>query len=287
MPVSYKRKNTMKKSKSSKGSKSSKLSKRVKTRKSTKTKKRLTRKSKNGSVVRKMRGGGDKRDEIIIKLNYMKDNYFKINSLSNGKLPDFNYITINAEINNEINEVNKRPKYELNTNNKQKKTEERYKYYVHKYIELLESNLKKEIDEKTSIFEKTKHDALLKFDREYHTQYLHNTLPGRLATKHTKNTQNAQVDKNENKIKAQIEAEETKKEEIHLDKMKDKSNTNLYRKQYIADIEKIMNLQDKIYNKEPTHKYGFDAMKWYLYSDVTKKDKMDQLEIDAYNIEKK
>ena len=36
---------------------------------------------------------------------------------------------------------------------------------------------------------------------------------GRLATKHTKNTQNAQVDKNENKIKAQIEAEETKKEE--------------------------------------------------------------------------
>ena len=57
MPVSYKRKNSMKKSKSSKGSKSSKLSKRVKTRKSTKTKKRLTRKSKNGSVVRKMRGG--------------------------------------------------------------------------------------------------------------------------------------------------------------------------------------------------------------------------------------
>ena len=30
-------------------------------------------------------------------------------------------LTINAEINNEINEVNKRPKYELNTNNKQKK----------------------------------------------------------------------------------------------------------------------------------------------------------------------
>ena len=59
MPVSYKRKNSMKKSKSSKGSKSSKLSKRVKTRKSTKTKKRLTRKSKNGSVVRKMRGGAD------------------------------------------------------------------------------------------------------------------------------------------------------------------------------------------------------------------------------------
>ena len=57
MPVSYKRKNSMKKSKSSKGSKSSKLSKRVKTRKSTKPKKRLTRKSKNGSVVRKMRGG--------------------------------------------------------------------------------------------------------------------------------------------------------------------------------------------------------------------------------------
>ena len=57
MPISYKRKNSMKKSKSSKGSKSSKLSKRVKTRKSTKTKKRLTRKSKNGSVVRKMRGG--------------------------------------------------------------------------------------------------------------------------------------------------------------------------------------------------------------------------------------
>jgi hypothetical protein len=59
MPVSYKRKNSMKKSKSSKGSKSSKLSKRVKTRKSTKPKKRLTRKSKNGSVVRKMRGGDD------------------------------------------------------------------------------------------------------------------------------------------------------------------------------------------------------------------------------------
>ena len=59
MPVSYKRKNSMKKSKSSKGSKSSKLSKRVKTRKSTKTKKRLMRKSKNGSVVRKMRGGVD------------------------------------------------------------------------------------------------------------------------------------------------------------------------------------------------------------------------------------
>ena len=58
MPVSYKRKNTMKKSKSSKVSKSSKLFKRVKTRKNTKTKKRLTRKSKNGSVVRKMRGGG-------------------------------------------------------------------------------------------------------------------------------------------------------------------------------------------------------------------------------------
>ena len=57
MPVSYKRKNSMKKSKSSKGSKSSKLSKRVKTPKSTKTKKRLRRKSKNGSVVRKMRGG--------------------------------------------------------------------------------------------------------------------------------------------------------------------------------------------------------------------------------------
>jgi len=69
MPVSYKRKNSMKKSKSSKGSKSSKLSKRVKTRKSTKTKKRLRRKSKNGSVVRKMRGGGvnypDKYDETI------------------------------------------------------------------------------------------------------------------------------------------------------------------------------------------------------------------------------
>ena len=42
MPVSYKRKNSMKKNKSLKGSK---------------TKKRLTRKSKNGSVVRKMRGG--------------------------------------------------------------------------------------------------------------------------------------------------------------------------------------------------------------------------------------
>ena len=57
MPVSYKRKNSMKKSKSSKGSNSSKLSKRVKTPKNTKPKKRLTRKSKNGSVVRKMRGG--------------------------------------------------------------------------------------------------------------------------------------------------------------------------------------------------------------------------------------
>jgi hypothetical protein len=64
MPVSYKRKNTMKKSKSSKGSKSSKLSKRVKTRKSTKTKKRLTRKSKNGSVVRKMRGGRDNNNNL-------------------------------------------------------------------------------------------------------------------------------------------------------------------------------------------------------------------------------
>jgi hypothetical protein len=51
MPVSYKRKNTMKKSKSSKGSK------RVKTLKSTKTKKRLTHKSKKVSVFRKMRGG--------------------------------------------------------------------------------------------------------------------------------------------------------------------------------------------------------------------------------------
>ena len=59
MPISYKRKNSMKKSKSSKGSKSSKLSKRVKTRKSTKIKKHLTRKSKKGSVVRKMRGGDD------------------------------------------------------------------------------------------------------------------------------------------------------------------------------------------------------------------------------------
>ena len=59
MPVSYKRKNSMKKYKSSKGSKSSKLSKRVKTRKISKTKKRLTRKSKNRSVVRKMRGGGN------------------------------------------------------------------------------------------------------------------------------------------------------------------------------------------------------------------------------------
>jgi hypothetical protein len=64
MPVSYKRKNSMKKSKSSKGSKSSKLSKRVKTRKSTKTKKRLMRKSKNGSVVRKMRGGTDPDDVL-------------------------------------------------------------------------------------------------------------------------------------------------------------------------------------------------------------------------------
>lgn len=64
MPVSYKRKNSMKKSKSSKGSKSSKLSKRVKTRKSTKTKKRLMRKSKNGSVVRKMRGGMDPDDVL-------------------------------------------------------------------------------------------------------------------------------------------------------------------------------------------------------------------------------
>ena len=71
MPVSYKRKNSMKKSKSSKGSKSSKLSKRVKTRKSTKTKKRLTRKSKKGSVVRKMRGGDMTRDEkekLLIEL---------------------------------------------------------------------------------------------------------------------------------------------------------------------------------------------------------------------------
>ena len=64
MPVSYKRKNSMKKSKSSKGSKSSKLSKRVKTRKSTKTKKRLMRKSKNRSVVRKMRGGVDPDDVL-------------------------------------------------------------------------------------------------------------------------------------------------------------------------------------------------------------------------------
>ena len=64
MPISYKRKNSMKKSKSSKGSKSSKLSKRVKTRKSTKTKKRLTRKSKNGSVDRKMRGGVDPDDVL-------------------------------------------------------------------------------------------------------------------------------------------------------------------------------------------------------------------------------
>jgi len=64
MPVSYKRKNTMKKSKSPKGSKSSKLSKRVKTPKNTKTKKRLTRKSKNGSVVRKMRGGRDNNNNL-------------------------------------------------------------------------------------------------------------------------------------------------------------------------------------------------------------------------------
>jgi len=73
MPISYKRKNSMKKSKSSKGSKSSKLSKRVKTPKNTKPKKRLTRKSKNGSVVRKMRGGGD-----IIRFNHtLKDTDIK------------------------------------------------------------------------------------------------------------------------------------------------------------------------------------------------------------------
>ena len=47
MPVSYKRKNTMKKSKSSKGTKLSK------------SKKCLTRKSKKRSVVRKMGGGAD------------------------------------------------------------------------------------------------------------------------------------------------------------------------------------------------------------------------------------
>ena len=76
MPVSYKRKNSMKKSKSSKGSKSSKLSKRVKTRKSTKTKKRLTRKSKNGSVVRKMRGG--EYEEVKLLLNEIfKDSWDK------------------------------------------------------------------------------------------------------------------------------------------------------------------------------------------------------------------
>jgi len=69
MPISYKRKYSMKKSKSSKGSKSSKLSKRVKTRKSTKTKKRLTRKSKNVSVVRKMRGGEyEEVKELIIMI---------------------------------------------------------------------------------------------------------------------------------------------------------------------------------------------------------------------------
>jgi hypothetical protein len=51
MPNSCKRKNSMNKFKSSKGSK------RVKTSKSTKTKKHLTRKSKNGSVEKKMRGG--------------------------------------------------------------------------------------------------------------------------------------------------------------------------------------------------------------------------------------
>jgi len=76
MPVSYKRKNSMKKSKSSKGSKSSKLSKRVKTPKNTKPKKRLTRKSKNGSVVRKMRGGGY--EEVELLLNEIFKDYEKI-----------------------------------------------------------------------------------------------------------------------------------------------------------------------------------------------------------------
>ena len=84
MPVSYKRKNTMKKSKSSKGSKSSKLSKRVKTPKSTKTKKRLTRKSKNGSVVRKMRGGdNDKIDTITLELSDENNRSFKCLGVEN------------------------------------------------------------------------------------------------------------------------------------------------------------------------------------------------------------
>ena len=81
MPVSYKRKNSMKKSKSSKGSKSSKLSKRVKTRKSTKPKKRLTRKSKNGSVVRKMKGGG--KYDSVMKL--LADIFPKKNGQSQNK----------------------------------------------------------------------------------------------------------------------------------------------------------------------------------------------------------
>ena len=71
----------MKKSKSLKGSKSSKLSKRVKTRKSTKTKKRLARKSKNGSVVRKMRGGVDPDDVPRATTN-------AINPITLSSLPD-------------------------------------------------------------------------------------------------------------------------------------------------------------------------------------------------------
>ena len=70
-----------------KKSKSLKDSKRVKTPKSTKTKKRLTRKSKNGSVVRKMKGGGDFEDldeliktyktniQINEKLQKIRDNW--------------------------------------------------------------------------------------------------------------------------------------------------------------------------------------------------------------------
>ena len=76
MPGSYKRKNSMKKSKSSKSSK------RVKTTKNTKTKKRLTRKSKNESVVRKMRGGSSnnilpsRQKRLKKEFKFMSDNSF-------------------------------------------------------------------------------------------------------------------------------------------------------------------------------------------------------------------
>jgi len=74
MPVSYKRKNNMKKSKSSKLSKISK------------TKKRLTRKSKKRSVVRKMRGGVEPDESSVAPTNATNPN--TLSSLPGELIPN-------------------------------------------------------------------------------------------------------------------------------------------------------------------------------------------------------